>query len=1065
MKAYIKDILREVRHSMGRFFSIMAIVAIGTAFFAGVKASVPDMLHTADDYFREYNLMDIRLMSSMGFTKEDVEAIRKADGLEGVMPTHTMDFITHKGTTQHVVKAISLPKTDKDDPDYINHVRLISGRMPQNPKECLVEEQELKDMGYRIGDTITLESGTKSAVSEYLKQDTYTIVGTAYTPDYLNYSKGTSTIGNGTVDLFIMIDDENFVSDYYTEVLVTVKGADAYDSYGDAYFEVVDKVSNELTSIGMDRSDIRYAELQKLAQQEFDKGKAEYEAGVSRFEDEIAEGEAKLESAKDQLLLGTAQLTSSKANFETMQTTTQLQITQGEASIAQYEAQLNEVVALKQQMQEEIQPLLDGFENQIAQAEKRLDEIERQLADPNVSESERALLEAEKKVLEQSIAAAQKSIESTKAALVKMEEKVQYFQQQIASGKAQLAAAKQQLANGQKTAQQEFTAAQAKLDTGQKAYVEGKLELEKNRKLGEKELELAKEELSVAEQQLQKLPQPNWYVLDRNSHYAYRDYESVTQRMDGIAKVFPLFFLIVCALVCLTTMTLMVDEQRGMIGTYKALGYSNGKIAMKYLAYALVAGVVGSIIGCVVGMLLFPSVIFNAWNLMYNLPELKFVLQLPLAIASSVSVIAVTLLATFVACYKELTEVPALLMRPKPPKSGKTILLERISFLWKRFSFSQKVTARNIIRYKKRFFMTVIGISGCTALLVAGFGIQDSISEVVDKQYEEIMRYDAMLSFDTDSTYKQRDAIIEELKSDSLVKDQTALMQINATVKDNGEDTAVSVIVPEDSAAFEQFVKIANRKSGKELSFANDGAIITEKLAMNMKLSVGDTLSIALADGVSKDVKISGIMENYVGHYVYMTPAYYKQLSQQRNVSNALYIKMNKVNDKNESTLGNRYMEKDGVSSMAFYHGVAESFDDTIASLNFVIYVLIGAAGLLAFVVLYNLTNVNVSERIREIATIKVLGFYPLEVASYVYRENLVLTLIGGLCGLCLGIGLHALIMNLAEMPEIMFGRNIDASSFVFALILTLVFSMAVNLVMYRKLQKIPMVESLKSVE
>lgn len=1065
MKAYVLDIIREMRHSFGRFFSTMAIVAIGTAFFAGVKASIPDMKYTADQYYKAYNLMDIRLVSTMGFTDEDVEAIRAVDGLEGVMPAYSMDFLTHYDTQQYVVKVIGLSGDDRNDLNYINQMRLVSGRMPKKSDECVIEEQELIKSGFAIGDTIRLESGSEDALSDTLKRDTYRIVGTVYTPDYLSHEKGTSTIGSGKVDLFIGIDADNYCSDYYSEVLVTVKGAKAYNSYTDAYFDVVNQVSAALEQVGQDRSDIRYEQIQTKAQEALAEKEAQYEEARAAFETEISEAQSQLESARDEILLGQAQLESGKINLESTVALSEMQIAQNEATIAQYEIQLEEVVALQKQMHEQYEPIIEQAEARLKEQQAQEARLQAQLADPALSQAEKAALETQLQLVQREIAQLKSTIENSEKAVVTVDEKVATFEQMIADGKRQLEEAKAALAAKKAESEAQFAQAQKQLDAAQEAYVNGKLELEKNRTLGEQELSLAAEKLAQGKEQLSSLPEPTWYVLDRNSHYSYRDYESVTERMDGIAKVFPVFFLLVCALVCLTTMTRMVDEQRSMIGTYKALGYSKVAIAMKYVLYALVAGIVGSVIGCLIGMHLFPSVIFYAWNLMYNLPDLQFEIQIPLALQASLSVIAVTIAATIFACYHELVEVPALLMRPKAPKNGKKIMLERLSFLWSRFSFTQKVTARNLFRYKKRFFMTVIGISGCTALLVAGFGIQDSIAEIVDKQYEEIMQYDSMLTFSADSTYQQRDQVETKLKEDKQIKAYEGIMQKNATVNDDGEETNVTLIIAEDSSDFNEFVLMQNRRSKEELHLNSDGAIITEKLSKNLGVSVGDNVSITLENGQMKEVKITGVMENYVGHTLYMTPGYYKELSGERTVVNAYYIQMKEVSDETEAALGSRYMELDGVSSMSFYSGVAKSFEDTIASISFVVYVLIGAAGLLAFVVLYNLTNVNISERTREIATIKVLGFYPKEVSSYVYRENIVLTLIGGLCGLVLGIALHALIMNLAEMPEVMFGRNIEPLSFVYSMILTLVFAMIVNIVMYRRLRQIPMVESLKSVE
>ena len=530
MKAYVLDILREIRHSLGRFFSIMAIVAIGVAFFAGVKASIPDMKYTADAYFDEYHLMDIRMVSTLGFTKDDVKAMKQIDGIEGIMPTFAMDFLTHRGTQQYVVKAIAMHTDDRNDPNYINQFRLVEGRMPEKPNECLLEAQNMIGSGYQIGDTITLESGTKDALSETLKEDTYRIVGTAYTPDYLSDEKGTTTIGSGKVDLFIVIDEENYVSDYYTEVLITVKNAKEYNSYEDAYFDVVNPVSTALSQVGDQRSDIRYEEIQNIANEKYAEGEAEYQKAVSEYETQIAAAKKQLDQAKDELLLGRAQLENGKANLASTQMLIEMQIVQNETMLAQYETQLEEIIVLKEQLHEQYDPIVKAMNEKIEAKQQIIAELYQKLNDPTISEAEKAQIQLQIQYEEQQLNIAKKALASAQTIVGEVDEKVAYFQQMIVNGKAQLSELRAQIASEKAAAQIQFDQAEAKLAAGEAAYAEGKIALERNEKLGQKELDLAKEKLALAKEQLNDLPRPTWYVLDRNAHYAYRDYLSVTQR-------------------------------------------------------------------------------------------------------------------------------------------------------------------------------------------------------------------------------------------------------------------------------------------------------------------------------------------------------------------------------------------------------------------------------------------------------------------------------------------------------------------------------------------------------
>ncbi len=1077
--ALLKDILREIKKSLGRFLSILLIVALGVAFFAGVKASVPDMKYTADAYFDAYNMQDIHLISTVGFTEEDVEAIRGIEGVQGVHATYTMDAVTTKDSRQITLKVMTMPQLDPDpdDPDYINQVRLIEGRMPQKSGECLVEADHLKASGLTIGDTITLSTGTDEDISEYLNQDTFTIVGTMYTPVYLSYEKGSTTIGSGTIDSFITILDEDFALDYYTEVDVTIEGAKAYNSYEDVYFDVTDPVKSRLESLGLERADLRLDEIKAAATEEYEDGVAEYEQAVETFNTQIEDAQQQLDDAENQLVISQATLNSS-------QLYAQQEVASGESQLAMLESMLESAKQQQSSMKEQLRAQIESLQTQLDSLKDQQDEYE-QLVEENdqkiaelqqqletADEAEKPAIEAEIRLRRQAKESAQQAYDALVSTIATLQGQLDALKEQldqtdgyITELEGMLEQQRTQLAQAKAAADQQMEEGQQQIDDGWEELAQGKAELARQKALGEAELELAKERLDKAKEQIDAISDPQWYVLDRESQYSYMDYGSVADRMEGIAKVFPVFFFLVAALVCLTTMTRMVDEQRGNIGTMKALGYGKGAIALKYLLYAFIAGVVGSILGCALGMWIFPTVIFSAWNLMYNLPSLQFVFQPGLMFTASALVIGVTMLAAFAAVYKELMEVPSQLMRPKAPKIGKKILLERFPALWSRFSFTWKVTARNIFRYKKRFFMTVVGIAGCSALLVAGFGIQDSISDIVDKQYEEILNYDALISFESDVTMLEKDDFLRQLENDDRMESVIGVEQLAVTVDNNGEDSSVSVVVPNDVNEFASFTTLRHRGSEEAVALGDDGALISEKLAMNLGIGSGDTITIKDGDGVERDIKIADVVENYVGHYLYLSPSYFREVFAERQSDTAVLAKTTSTDADFETALGEDLMSEEIVSSVTFYSGLASTFDDTISSLNFIVVVLVIAAGLLAFVVLYNLTNVNISERIREIATIKVLGFYDNEVSSYVFRETIFLTIIGALAGLVLGIGLHQIIMSLAEMESVMFGRNIDAISYVISFAITMLFGMIVNLVMYRKLKRVQMVESLKSVE
>lgn len=868
-----KDIYREIKKSKGRFFSIFAIITIGVAFFSGVKASAPIMKYTADKYYDDYNLMDIKIMGSLGLTDGDVEAIRNIEGVKGVFPSYTMDTTLTVDSKELVIKtmALSIDNMKEDNEDYINRPVLVEGRYPEKSGECLIESSKIDKLNLEIGSTIKLQSGTSEDIKDSLKVNEFTIVGKANSPYYLSYEKGSSKIGGGTVNNYIMIPQEDFNLQAYTECYITVEGVKELNSYKDEYFKVTDKVKEKLEELSIERCNVRYNDIKNEAVEKLNNMKEQYK----------------------------------------------------------------DILALKGS------PLLANNEDAL----KVINSIEK------------------------------------------------------------------------------------------------------------------------AEKDIENLEVPSWYVLDRNSHYSYVDYGSSADRIEAISKVFPVFFFLVAALVCLTTMTRMVDEERTNIGTMKALGYGKGKIALKYIVYASVASITGGIVGNVIGFYVFPPIIYNAYGIMYEMPGVSLKFNWNLAIISVLAAVFITTFSAIGSCYKELVETPALLMRPKAPKEGKRIFLEKIPFIWKRFSFTKKVTARNIFRYKKRFFMTVIGVAGCTALLLAGFGIRDSIRSIVDKQFGEIFKYDAKITLEDNISMEEAEKVLGDFQGNGKLQESMLIAEENITVDKNGVDVAANLVIPSDIEKFKNFVFLRNRKTGKEQYIKEDGAVISEKIANDLDLAIGDSLTFKDLDNKEYKVKVVGISENYLDLYVYIDESLYKELFTKEVSYKKIISKLEDNSEEKENSLGEELMRNDFVKSVTFFTATKNNFQNTISSLNIVVVILIISAGALAFVVLYNLINVNVSERLREIATIKVLGFYDKEVAEYVYRENLVLAAIGTIFGLALGTILHRFIMITVELDTVMFGRNINIISYFYGAILTMAFALLVNVVMLRKLKNIPMVESLKSVD
>lgn len=900
-KSVFKDFIREIKGSLGRFFAIMAIVAIGVAFFAGITASSNDMKHSSDSYYDEYNMNDIRILSSIGLTADDMDEISKVDGVKAVYGANTQDVLVNYDGKENVAHVSSIPVgKSSDDDSYINQLRIKEGRLPENDKECVVKYEDTRK-SMQIGDVITFKSGTEDDISDTFKDSEYTVVGIVYSPCYVSYDLGSSGIGNGHISYCIYVPDDEFKNDYYTEGYAIIDGAKELDTYSDEYKTMMDKYTDDIKGISKDRLDIRKQNI-----------KDEY---------------AKAKEEKREEILGTIR---------------------------------QNVVDTITKQYETYYPGMDVSS----------------MIEPYVTPA------YEKAVL-----------------------------------------------------QFDFESVYAEYD-------------------------------KMMEETLADSDDWEWYVLTRESSYSFRDYESSANRMKAIATVFPLFFIIVAGLVCLTTMTRMVEEQRGLIGTYKALGYGKGTIALKYVSYALAASLVGGIIGCIIGLRLFPYIIYDSWNIIYQLPSITYASHALLSVVAVLSLVLVTLIATLYSCYYELSEEPSVLMRPKAPKSGKKILLEH-TFIWKHMSFTRKVTMRNIFLYKKRFFMTVIGIAGCGALITAGFGIKDSVQSIIDNQYGQIIHYDDILVFNNNADTESIKNVADNIAKDEYYKDSLMDYAYTSDVKVSGEsdDYSTEITVVSNEQDYKDFVTFRSRKDKSELELTDSGVIITEKLAKDLSVKAGDTILIQDDNNKQVSVNVTGVMEMYINNYIFMTSDYFNQVFGYTPDNNRILGKLTGDDETVQAAIGDRYLTDSSVKSLTFVKANISRFENMIQSLDLVTWVLIISAGMLAFVVLYNLTNVNISERIREIATIKVLGFYDTEVGEYVYRENIILTLIGGVFGLLLGVALHSYIMTTIELDGVMFGTKINISSFLISYGITILFSLLINLIMYPSLKKIPMVESLKSVE
>lgn len=903
-----KNALREIRGTFGRFFAIMAIIALGVGFFTGVRIVTPAMVNTVNEFLDENQFYDYRLLSSIGWEEEDVEDFKSRPEVRCAEGSYTLDILT-AGSREYVLRAHSLT-------DNINGIRLKEGRLPQNENECVIENGKFK-----IGGTITLSEDNSDSVKNALKSDKFTIVGSADSSMYINFERGTTSVGNGEISAFVYLPKEAFDLDVYTEVYV--RFAQDLEIYSDEYETFMDGRDKQWEDYCRERADLRFDRLYSEADDKLRDGRAELEKNR-------ADGQEKLDKAKSDLDSGKAQLDEQLAQLEQIK---DIAPDQYSAGMEQYNAAY-------------------------ADYEKGLADYESSKAD---------------------------------------------FDKQIADAEA---------------------------------------------------------ELKKGENDLNSLKKPDIYVLDRNTNIGYACFESDSEIVAQVARVFPIFFILVAALVCMTIMSRMVEEQRTQIGVFKALGYSEGTVMGKFIFYAGLAAIIGCVLGYSLGTYIFPKIIWKTYTLMYIQLPIGYLFDKQLAlIALAVSLIC-SVGVTWFSCRVELSETAASLMRPKAPKAGKRVLLEYVTPVWKRLKFLQKVSIRNIFRYKKRLFMMILGIGGCTALLVTGFGLKDSIAGFAETQYSEIQVADASANL-----RNVGDVLPEELTNvlNENTEDYTLLYTGAWDLLYGKKVKSVTVNAADSFDNMEKYFDLHTVKGEKLIPPAEGEAIVSHSIAERYGIKKGSMMKLRDENMRELNVKVTGVFENHVYNVVFLgRETMEKQLGESVPVNYA-FLNFKEGADTYKATAA---LSKNGnITAVMVFADLKERLSKMMSSLDYIVLIVIVCAAGLAFIVLYSLTNINITERVREIATIKVLGFFRHETSSYVLRENLALTAFGTVVGLGVGILLHAFVMAQIRVDLVDFSVRILPKSFLFSTLLTFLFNFIVDLFMVLKLERINMAESLKSIE
>lgn len=1109
-KVLWKDIKKCFAKSKGRFFSIVSLIALGSFALVGLQVAGPNMRQTGRDYFKQLNVSDISVLGDYGIDEENEKAINEVSGAKKIEYGYLKD-VTVKDTTT----SIRVFSTTEDLSKY----ELVDGSMPKGDDEIAIASF-LSDE-YSIGEKISFSEKKDMSGNKVLKHHTFKIVGFVNSGELLSsINMGNSTAGTGELKGYAAVAPEAFDSDVYMIARLSFEDTQGVDPYSDEYTDLIQAHKDELNELLKEQPSLRLAAIkeqyddeikdgqkdvddakQKLkdAKKELDDGKqqledasqqiedsekqleegiaqaqtqiSEAQAQIDAAEDEISDNESTLQTAEATLSVGQSQIDRAKEQLQSKQSdlqTAKMTLAQDQAQLSQKNAQLQQ-----KQQQYNAQKAAGMSSSDLVQLDEEIIRLQSDVKSLNST-----IQTLQTKILsgESQLASAQQTLSEKEALLSEKQQeydsgaaKLDSAKEQIAEKKEELSAAKQEVQTQKTEGEQKIKEAKKELEQKQEEYEQAKAKYEKEKPKAEEKIKDAEAKLEDAKETRDSLEAPV-YALDTRREIpgaeGYKIYGSVSNIIDALADVFPIFLYFVAALVTLTTMTRFVDEERINSGTLKALGYSNRDIMKKFVVYGWASSSIGALIGIVAGHILIPLIVYNAYGKSFTYPtiELHFYPEITL-IAIVLAFVSAVIPAYFVST-KELREKPAALLQPKPPAAGSKIFLERIKPIWSKMSFTHKVTARNIFRYKKRMLMTIFGVSGAVALLFTGLSVQHSISGINDRQFGEIIQYDLIVAKENNLSTKQEKKLNKLLESDAVEK-QTAVIyeEMTKVAGDNQDKQSINLIVPKEEADFQTYVSLKNRKTKETLSLEEDGVILSERLADLLDASVGDTIAFTDSDNVERDMKVSAITEMYTGHFMFCNRDYYEQVFGTDYKSNANLVTLKDRSIENANKEASKYIKLDSVEGVVQNTTLINQINTIVKSLNKIMSVLIVVSILLAIVILYNLTNINVAERIRELSTIKVLGFYDEEVTMYIYRETILLTLLGILVGFALGDALFLYILKVVPPDEVMFNPALGLRAFLIPFVVVGTITVVLGHIINKNLQNVDMLEALKSVE
>ena len=999
-----KNTFKKIKKQLGRFISLVFIVALGSAFFAGVRETSSDMIKTMDEYYDESNLMDFRIVSTMGLTEDDLNELKNLDNSYIVEENYSYETVIDGDAT----KIYGLTEN-------INNVTLLSGNMPTSNDECLV-----MDGTYNIGDTVTIEDEN---YSDYLNTNTFTVVGTIRSSMYIYKNLGISTVSDGKLDNVIYIPKDNFNLEYYTEIYLIAKKAQEETSYEDGYEEVTGNLLTELEELAPIQETKRYEQIKTEAMESIYDAREEINNTREENEQKFSDALKELNDAQNEINAGYEEIEQGYSKLENQRIQIEQEFASTEAAL---NSNLNTINASLSSLGIPTTSITDS----ISALNTNLDTLNNILATLDPNSEEYALYNAQNTNINTLISSLN----------------------QINDGFTSLNEGRNTWNNTYNETINTLNSNKETLDNSQAKLNDGFAEYNTNYEAFQTEINNSLQEIADAEAEIENLERPEWYLFDREDNSGYTTFLESATKIDAIAAVFPIFFIAVAFLMCLNTMTRMIEEERTEIGIFTSLGISKYKIILSYVLYVLIATSLGIIIGLSIGYTVIPRILYNVYTNAFIIPSLKTYANIPVCITIIEVCLLTMSLVTVYAVGRNFKYAPATLLRPVSPKSGRKVLLEKINFIWKRISFSWKVTIRNLFRYKKRIIMTLVGISGCTALLLTGFGIRDSISRILEIQFEEIETYDSMLILNEEVNDVNTE--INNFLSNNQVENPLYAHMENLTFRTDDKTIDCYALAFENNDITEYFH--LRDTSDNPLELNDEGAIITEKIADLLNVDVGDTITLRDSNNEIYIVKVAAISRNYINNYIYMSKEYYnlafKDITYNTIITN--------IENKGDILINSNYF-----SNIQYTEDNVSMLQDIIDSMNSIVFLIIGFSSFLAITVLYNLTTINISERLREIATLKVLGFNDKEISMYVYRETIILTIIGIFIGIFFGLALNYFVLTVAETDEIIFIKEIHYLSYIYTLIIMVLFTIIVQFITNSILKKVNMVDSLKSVE